>query len=301
MGTDMANAPGLTLPDLILVRNYGVAPQLSLRDDVDPDSDDETGPAGTNETEADDPSDADDVLGLVEGHFSVFNSWYQINSWWEGEFLEQVLPGSFAKTFAERGTSGTGNPNKIVSNFDHGFDPTIGDKILGPFTLLSEDKIGGAYAFELLDTSYNRDLMPALKRGLYGSSFRFQVIKDAWNMEPGTSDWNPNGIPERSLQELRVFELGPVTYPASPTASSGMRSGTDAFYEALRNRDPERVDKLRGRVQTFRTAAHRPAAAGTGDTAAAPHDTNEPASRHSGGLSHAQRRLALYPSLRSTQ
>lgn len=293
-------ATSLTLPDLMLVRTFGVAPRLNLRASDDP-GDGEIGGGDNDTTEADDPSDATDVLGLVEGHFSVFNTWYQINSWWEGEYLEQVAPGSFSKTFGERGVNGSGGVNKIVSNFDHGFDPTIGDKVLGPFTLLSEDKIGAAYAFELLDTSYNRDLLPALKRGLYGSSFRFQVIQDSWNMEPGVSDYNPNGIPERTLLEQRVFEAGPVTYPASPTASSGMRSGTDAFYEALRGRDPVRVDALRSRVQELRTAGNRPAAPGTGDPAAAPHDTNEPASRHSGGLSHAQRRAAIYPSLRSTQ
>jgi HK97 family phage prohead protease len=292
----MSNATqGLTLPDLIVVRTFGAAPRFAVRDDQA--DAEETGPDGGDAAEADAAGADPDVLGSVEGHCSMFNTWYQISSWWEGDFIERVMPGAFAKTFAERGPTSTRTVNRIVANFDHGFDPTIGDKILGPFTDLSEDKVGAHYAFDLLDTTYGRDLVPALKRGLYGSSFRFQVIQDSWNMEPGTSAANPTGLPERSLLELRCFELGPVTYPASPTASAGMRSTTDAFYEALSHRDPTRVDALRARVAAIRTAGPRPAAPGTGRPAAAPATTDEPAARHSDGLTHAQRRVRLYPAL----
>jgi HK97 family phage prohead protease len=248
--------------------------------------------AADPEIEGDEEPRAADVLGSVSGHFSVFDTPYRISSMWEGDFIERVAPGSFTKTLAERGS-------QIVSNFDHGFDPQIGDKVLGPFTTLSEDSTGGAYAFDLLDTSYNRDLMPALKRGLYGSSFRFQVLKDDWDMEPKRSADNPDGVPERTIRETRVYELGPVTYPANPAATAGMRCGTDSFYEALRNRDPEQVDALRSRVHDFRTAA-QPAASGTGAPAAAAQQADEPVN-HSGGLSHAQRRVALFPYLRSAR
>lgn len=196
-------------------------------------------------------NDADDVLGTVYGHFSVFGAWYEINSWWEGNFMERVLPGAFSKTFAER-------RGQIVSAFDHGMDPVIGDKVLGPFDQLSEDKTGAYYEIALLDTSYNRDLAPALKRGLYGASFRFQTIRDAWNEEPPVSDHNPKGLPERDLIELRVFEGGPVTYPASPTATANMRGLTDLYYDRLRNRDPERCEALAERVRKLRTSDGTP-------------------------------------------
>lgn len=191
-----------------------------------------------------------DVLGVLHGHFSVFDSWYPIRSFWEGEFLESVAPGAFRKTMAER-------RDQIVVAFDHGFDPQIGDKVLGPIDDLREDGQGAAYEVGLLDTSYNRDLFPALKRGLYGSSFRFQVIKDEWDDEPERSDYNPDGLPERVIREVRLFEFGPVTYPASPAATAGMRSVigmTDSFYERLSARDPQRVDSLRSRLVTLRGA-----------------------------------------------
>jgi HK97 family phage prohead protease len=225
-------------------------------------------------------NDSDDLLGTLYGHFSVFNTWYEISSWWEGEFLERVLPGAFVKTFTERGPGGS---NSIVCNFDHGYDPVIGDKVLGGFDTLEEDRTGAYYEVGLLDTSYNRDLAPALRRGLYGASFRFSTIRDAWNEEPGISEHNPKGIPERDLVELRCFEAGPVTYPASPTASANLRGRvapigtTDAYYEQLRARDPRSYE-----VMVERFAALRTPPAAPGGAAPAPTD-DAPAASHPSG------------------
>lgn len=230
----------------------------------------------------------DDLLGTLYGHFSVFNTWYEISSWWEGNFLERVLPGAFAKTFAERGPAGS---NSIVCNFDHGYDPVIGDKVLGGFDTLEEDRTGAYYEVGLLDTSYNRDLAPALRRGLYGASFRFSTIRDAWNEEPGASEHNPKGIPERDLVELRCFEAGPVTYPASPTATANLRGRvaqigtTDAYYEQLRARDPRSYELMVERFAALRTP---PAATG----GAAPAPTDAPAASHPSG-SRSERDLVL--------
>jgi hypothetical protein len=59
-----------------------------------------------------------------------------------------------------------------VSLFQHGMDPQVGDKPLGPITRLEETDAGGYGEVPLLDTSYNRDLLPGLKAGLYGASHR---------------------------------------------------------------------------------------------------------------------------------
>jgi HK97 family phage prohead protease len=239
--------------------------------------------------EADAPTD---VLGQLAGHFSVFNTWYRIQSWWEGDFLEQVAPGTFRKTMAERA-------GQVVVQFDHGYDPQIGDKLLGPVNDMREDGTGAAYDVDLLDTSYNRDLLPGLKRGLYGSSFRFQVIKDEWNDEPEPSEANPQGIPERTIKEVRLFEFGPVTFPANPAATAGMRSVglTDHYYEHLGRRAPQVVDNLRARATDLRTRRAQAAAPGTADrTGAASTTGREPASATRAGLTPGQRRKLLYPS-----
>jgi len=222
-------------------------------------------------TEFRDDDTDDDTLGLLSGHFSVFNVWYEINSLFEGRFLERVAPGSFKKTIAE------GRDSMRVL-YDHGYDPSIGNKVLGPIRELREDDVGAYYEVPLFDTSYNRDLLPGLKApSQYGSSFRFRVIKDEWNDEPGRSEHNPDGIPERTIKEMRTVEFGPVTFPASPSATAGVRSMTDEFYDRLRSRNPDQYEQLLARAREVRTPDGE-AALGTSPAGAAPDSTDEPPS-----------------------
>ena len=112
-------------------------------------------------------------LGTLVGEFSVFNEWYEINSYWEGHFIERLAPGAFKRTINNR--SGQ-SPVRVI--LEHGFDPTVADKPLGVPTTL-EERATGVYAeTPLFDTSYNRDLAPALAGGAYGQSFRFQPLRD---------------------------------------------------------------------------------------------------------------------------
>lgn len=212
-------------------------------------------------------------MPTMEVRFSPFGEWYEINSFWEGKFLERTVKGAFAKTISE-------NLRNVKVLFNHGFDPQIGDKVLGPIDDLREEAKSPVGVVPLLDTSYNRDLVPGLEAGVYGSSFRFQVIRDEWNDEPGVSDHNPAGIPERTIKEVRLFEFGPVTFPANPAATSGVRSLTDDYYERLRSRDPQRVDDLAVRARRLRTPDESAAREGTdSDSAAA--TPEEPARSHS--------------------
>ena len=237
-----------------------------------------------------DDGDAD-TLGLMEVRFSPFNTWYEIDSLWEGRFLERTEKGAFTKTIREQG-------DRVKVLFNHGMDPQIGDKVLGVPADLREDDDAAVGDVPLLDTSYNRDLLPGLKRKAYGSSFMFRVIKDEWNDEPGPSEHNPDGIPERTIKEVRLYEFGPVTWPANPAATAGVRSGTDDFYARLRERDPERVERLAARVRQLRTpAAGQPILTDPG-RGAAPIRTDEPGSTHSAGLTPRERRWRLYPYLK---
>lgn len=197
--------------------------------------------------------DSTDDLGDLVVRFSPFDTWYEINSWWEGRFLERTVPGAFKKTASEAKRSDGLFSTKVL--FDHGTDFNIGDKVLGVPHRFEETREDGYHGpiieANLLDTSYNRDLLPGLKRGAYGSSFMFNVVREEWNNEPDTSDHNPEGLPERTVQEVRTFEAGPVTWPASPTATAGMRagsllgrSGTDPWMERVAARSGPRYEDL---------------------------------------------------------
>jgi len=185
-------------------------------------------------------------MPTMTGRFSTFGDWYEVNSMIEGHFLERVGDRAFVKTIRE-------SRDQMKVLYDHGQDPQIGNKILGPIEDLRSD---ASYVVPLFDTSYNRDLAPGLKAGVYGSSFRFTVEKDEWDHTPETSDHNPDGHPERTITEARVYEFGPVTFPANPNATAGVRSTTDTFYQ--RSRDPEAFESLLRTAQIARGGPVKP-------------------------------------------
>ena len=172
------------------------------------------------------------------GHFARFNEWTEIDSIFEGRFMERFAPGAFKKTIAE-------NRASMRVLFQHGRDPQIGDKPLGPINSLREDEEGTFYEVDLLDAPYVREgVLPGLKAGLYGASFRFQVVREDLDKEPPRSDHNPDGMPERTVREARVMEFGPVTFPAYQGATAGVRSITDEFFIQRLATQPERLRRL---------------------------------------------------------
>lgn len=197
--------------------------------------------------EDDTPTEAPDDgrLATLEVDFSVFDAWYEIDSYWEGRFLERVVKGAFKRTIARNGEN-------VKVLFNHGMDFNIGDKVLGVVELIEERDDSPHLEAGLLDTSYNRDLLPGLRVGAYGSSFMFEVLAESWDHEPEKSDYNPQGLPERSVTEVALFEAGPVTWPANPEATSGVRSGTDWMVENAQKRDTDSCEDLVRSLAGFR-------------------------------------------------
>jgi phage head maturation protease len=233
-------------------------------------------------------AEGDDDGTTMYGHFAVFDQWTEIDSIFEGRFLERLTQGSFKRTFnAQR--------DQVRVAFDHGFDPQIGDKPLGPPTVLKEEAAGAYYEVPLLDTDYNRGfVLPALegrlmdgtKRGpvgILGASFRFRVIADEWNDEPGRSDHNPDGVPERTIKEVRLYEFGPVVYPAYEGATAKVRSLTDHY----RKKDIARRGAVERAADFFQTDPASPVT----DTEAPTPDS--PATRHLEGNTGRDPRVLL--------
>jgi hypothetical protein len=107
-------------------------------------------------------------LGLLDVRFSPFNSWYRIDSMWEGSFLERTVPGAFKRTFDSHNAASNADAHSIKTLFNHGMDPNIGDKLLGDILSASEASDSPVTTVDLWDTSYNRDLLPGLRSGAYG-------------------------------------------------------------------------------------------------------------------------------------
>jgi HK97 family phage prohead protease len=164
---------------------------------------------------------ADDDTGEVTlfGHFARFGEWTEINSAFEGHFMERIAPGAFKKTFSER-------TPKVL--FQHGRDPELGDKPIAEIKTLREDADGAFYEARLFD-GLPPLIADGLRSGQYGASFGFMPVKQRVEEQPERSERNPDGIREVTITEIKLREFGPVTFPAYEGATAGIRSLTDDY------------------------------------------------------------------------
>ena len=231
--------------------------------------------------EMEDGPESTDVTGNpvgFRGHFAVFNTWTEIDSWYEGQFLERLVPGSF-KTTMKRDRA------NIKCQFDHGYNELVGPNLIAVIDDIREDDIGAYAEHSFLDASYVHDIViPQMvgrtiagdSRGsLVGASFRFRVVTDSWVMEPKVSDYNPKGLPERTITQVRLFEEGPVIFPAYPDAGFECCSLTDQYLDRIRS--------IRSAAPGYAPAASTPAP--VEDPAAGPSEASP--------ISHARTRARL--------
>lgn len=244
---------------------------------------------GRNELELRDGTEgAGDMPTTLFGNFTIFEQWNEIDSYFEGRFLERTVPGSFKKTINE-------NRDRIKVQFDHGYDTYIGSAPLGPIDVLREDPNGPYYEVPLLDTDYNKERMLPLLSGrlmdgtltgsVLGASYRFRVTKEDWVEPTKATAHNPERLPERTIREVSLYEFGPVTFPAQLAATAGVRSVslTDHFLERQIARNGQAA-----RAASSLTQIAAPAALSTDATT-----TSEPPEALGGIPTSRSARLAL--------
>ena len=217
------------------------------------------------------------------GYAAMFNRSTVINSW-EGNFRETIAPGAFARSIKNKGTG-------IKVLFNHGMDPSIGDKPLGRASTIQEDGKGLYVEVPLSRTSYNDDIIALLEDGaIDGMSFRFSVPSggDSW-------EYPDKGLPTRTLREVNLAEFGPVTFPAYAATSAGVRSRDEfSIWRSL----PESTQAELFQVITSATRNASPAF-GTDATRPGFPDTQDPGSSHSSVNPHREALLGALADLRS--
>jgi len=147
------------------------------------------------------------------------DQWAEIQSVSEGHFMERFSRTAYRKTMAE-------HPPKIL--FQHGKDPEIGEKPIATTDEVGEDATSPFARGQILD-GVPELVVDGIRKGVYGASHRFSVIREKWDDAPIGGAHNPGKIPERTITEARLYELGPVTWPAYAGASAALRSITDEF------------------------------------------------------------------------
>lgn len=204
----------------------------------------------------------------LTGYAAVFNRYSQDMGGW----VEQIAPGAFAKTIAESVT----DQRDIYGLFNHDANAILGLNSAGTLSMV-EDEIGLRYEIKLDTDHWGTTVRSKVARGeLRGSSFGFSVLPDAveWSL-------TEQGMPLRSVRSAKLFDVGPVTYPAYlPTRDGGAAV-------ALRSlSDSTGVDV----AELIEAAGRRELRSYIGTT---PEDhTPEPA-QHATPLAVAQRRLEL--------
>jgi len=144
---------------------------------------------------------------MLEGYASAFN--YPIESGTRSHPQTTfVRPGAFARTLKN-------NRDQVQVLFNHGHDPRYGELPIGTIKDLHEDKRGLKAQVELHDGPDNENIRAALASGaLRAMSIQFETIQESFNDDRS----------ERYLEELKLWEFGPVTFPANEGAVATLHS-----------------------------------------------------------------------------
>lgn len=165
----------------------------------------------------------------LSGYAAVFNLLSE-EMW---GMRERIRPGAFAKTIQE---------GDIRACWNHNADYVLGRTKTGTLKLW-EDERGLKVEIKPPATSWADDCVESIRRGdVDQMSFGFQTVRDFWEGEEGQQ--------VRTLVEVRLFEVSPVTFPAYPQTDISVRALQEEIGR-LRNPDPAEVRALIERLNAL--------------------------------------------------
>lgn len=139
---------------------------------------------------------------VISGYAAVFG----VLSEDLGGFREKILPGAFSRSLNE------GDQRAL---WNHNTNMVLGRRKSGTLEL-QEDETGLKFVIYPPNTVAGRDAVESMKRGdVDQMSFAFRAMKDDW------SQVGKDVI--RTLKEVELFEVSPVTFPAYPQTSAFLR------------------------------------------------------------------------------
>lgn len=163
----------------------------------------------------------DEKQAKITGHAAMFN---KLSEPLPG-FREKIAPGAFAKSI---------KADDIRALFNHDANYVLGRNKAGTLRLTEDDQ-GLAIEIDPPDTQWARDLQESIRRGdISQMSFGFVVISDAWQQNKGKEA-------VRTLQEVKLFDVSPVTYPAYPQTSVKVRDYLSTLKETEQKLDEQSV------------------------------------------------------------
>jgi len=150
----------------------------------------------------------DDMPPKISGHAAVFDQLSEDL----GGFRERIAAGAFANTLQNA---------DVRALFNHDPNFVLGRNKAGTLRL-KEDITGLAIEIDPPDTQVARDLMISMQRGdISQMSFGFRTKNDKWDKVDGK--W------VRTLLDVELFDVSPVTYPAYTQTDVAVRSLNQAI------------------------------------------------------------------------
>jgi HK97 family phage prohead protease len=158
----------------------------------------------------------------IVGHAAVFNSLSEDL----GGFREKIEPGAFKESIKTA---------DVRALFNHDPNFVLGRTLAGTLSLSEDDK-GLAIEITPPDTQAARDLMTSMQRGdISQMSFGFRTKTDRWETIDGED--------VRTLVEVDIFDVSPVTYPAYAETDAAVRS-MNSWKEKSENKDKDELREI---------------------------------------------------------
>jgi HK97 family phage prohead protease len=151
----------------------------------------------------------------IVGYAAVFNSTTDL-----GYFEERIKPGAFRRPIKEQ--------QDVRALWNHDANFVLGRTKSGTLRLI-EDEVGLRIEIDPPATQTARDLVESIRRGdVDQMSFAFIAVKESWTDRQGM-------LPLRELEDVDLFDVSPVTYPAYQATSVGLRSAEAVYTDHVQS------------------------------------------------------------------
>lgn len=145
----------------------------------------------------------------IEGYAAVYNQKFD-NGW----FFESIKPGAFSRALKEK--------QDVRCLFNHNPDNLLG-RTKSNTLRMTEDDTGLHYECDTdPEIRIAADVQGMVERGdIDGCSFAFVATKQTWHEE---TDADGHIIQHREIEDVDLYDVGPVTYPAYEGTSVNARA-----------------------------------------------------------------------------
>lgn len=170
---------------------------------------------------------------VIEGHAAIFDSLSQ-DLGFMFPFKERINKGAFKSSLEK---------DDIRALWNHDANYVLGRNKAGTLELTETNK-GLRVRIHPPDTQWARDLTESIRRGdVSQMSFGFVVEKETWSVE-GKEDI-------RTLEQVKLYDVSPVTFPAYLDTDVGVRSAMDRYnkYKQEKTKRKAEFERLKAKFK----------------------------------------------------